>query len=372
MKIFGPAFSPENSIFPQLKSVTGKVTLTEIQRVYPRADVPSIANLLEHFELCVPREEDRSVYQFPCLIKMQRLFGLWEKQIGLNVYAGVHVECRTSSDVFSPGLFPKLQIQVRKMFSDDIDDQEVTLWSDGLKCCRGEVEVLLQHQEHCRTIEIFVRGTEETRPECYALLQQFHSLVIKTVHASNPGTNIATHVLSAKQLKEHMEEPVVYSAIDIFEAERGDGIVRHLESGLEEHILDLVCCGCENFLIAAKSAPYALLRDVPLQAKVQLCRMLDPPESFGRDWCLLALQLGLTEEVPAIDQSHDNISPTEKLLATWEKGDSTTIVTVVDALRGIGREDAAQVLVEGLSPFMNATSSIVINVPGVALTSYIC
>ena len=372
LRIFGPALSPENSIFPQLKSVTGRVTFSEIQRIYPECDVHSIANLLEHFELCIPREVGRSTYEFPCLIKMQPLFGLWEIDPSFTVYAGVHVKCRAPSDVFSPGLFPNLQIQVRKTFSDDIEDQEVTLWSDGLKCCRGEVEVQIQHLEHCRTIEVLVRGTEETRPECYALLQQFHSLVMKTIRVMNPGTNIATHILSAEQLREHKKDPVAYSAVEIFEAERGDGIVKHSESGQEEHILDLVCCGCEDLVIAAKSAPYALLRDVPLQTKVQLCRMLDPPESFGRDWCLLALQLGLTEEVPVIDQANDNISPTEKLLTSWEKGVSTTLVAVVDALRGIGREDAAQVLVEGLSLFMNATSSVVVNVPGVAVTSYVC
>ncbi len=98
--------------------------------------------------------------------------------------------------------------------------------------------------------------------------------------------------------------------------------------------------------------------------------MLDPPEQFGRDWCLLALQLGLTEDVPAINQAGDRGSPTDKLLLVWEKGVSGTVVSIIDALRGIGRDDAAQVLIEGLTLFRNSNSSVVVNVPGVALTSY--
>ncbi len=73
LRIFGLALSPENSIFPQLKSVTGQVPLKEIQRIYPEWDAPSIAHLFEHFELCCPQDEDRTVFKFPCLMKMQPL-----------------------------------------------------------------------------------------------------------------------------------------------------------------------------------------------------------------------------------------------------------------------------------------------------------
>lgn len=373
MRIFGPALSPENSIVPQLKSVTGRVTLSEIQRVYPEWDAASILHLFEHFELCTPQNESRSAYEFPCLIKMEPLFGLWEKASSLTVYAGIHLRCCKKADIFSPSLFPRIQVQARKAFSDDIDDQELTLWTDGLKCCRGEVEVQVKHLEPHKVIEIVVRGTEETRPECYALLQQFYALVLDTVRQTNPGTSVATHILSVKHLTEH-KRPVSYSAADVFEAERGSGLLQHHNPDLklEENILDLVCCGCEGLLITAKSAPYASLKDLPLQTRVQLCQLLDPPDQFGRDWCLLALQLGMSEEVPAIDQANDHLSPTDKLLTAWEKGVNSTIVAVIDALRGIGREDAAQVLIEGISPFMNANNSVVVNVPGVALTSYVC
>ncbi len=79
LRIFGPALSPENSIYPQLKSVTGRVPLKEMQRIYSEWDAPSIAHLFEHFDLCCPQDEDRTVFEFPCLMKMQLLFGLYVK-----------------------------------------------------------------------------------------------------------------------------------------------------------------------------------------------------------------------------------------------------------------------------------------------------
>lgn len=376
-QIFGPALSPENSVVPQLKSVTGRVGVSEIRRVYPEWDAVSILHLFQHFELCSPLDEEGTSYSFPGLIKMQPLFGLWEREPNLTVYAGIRLQCRDDRvDSFSPGLFSRIQVRIRRAFSDDIDDQELTLWSEGLKCCRGEVEVLVRLAEPSKVIEILTRGTKETRPECYALMQRFYFIVSEAVHETNPGTSTVTYIPSARHLKEHRKHPAMYSSAEVFGAERGDGVARHAveegDSDLEESILDLICCGCSDLLIAAKSAPYTPLRDLSQRTRAGLCRLLDPPDPLGRDWCLLALQLGMTEEVPAIDQADDGGSPTDKLLTAWERGVSGTVVNIVDALRGIGRTDAAHVLIEGISLFINANSSVVVNIPGVALTSYIC
>jgi death-associated protein kinase len=374
VEIFGPALSPENSIQPQLhvKSVTGRVSLSEMQNVYRDWDALSVAHLFEHFELCACNEEGGTVYEFPCLIKMEPLFGLWERDPSFTVYAGLYLKCKDTSDIFSPGLFPQVQVEMRKSFSDDLDDQELTLWSDGVKCCRGEVEVLAEMREPNRTIRILVRSGEHARHECYAMLRQFHQMVSHSVQSFNPGTHVTVHLLSPKQLREHVKDPVTYSVTQVFDAEREGGTVRDDQTGLEESIVDVVCCGCEDLLITACSAPYTIWKEVLLQSRVQVCRMLDPADPFGRDWCLLALQLGLTEEVAAIDQCNDGLSSTEKLLATWDRLVNGTIVTIVDALRGIGRGDVASVIIDGISPFANANSSVVISVPCVTLTSYVC
>lgn len=381
--MFGPALSPENSIIPQLKSITGCIKLDTIQKVYPRLDATSIAHLLEHFQLCTPLDGSRINYLFPCLVKMQPLFGLWEKDPSFVVYAGVHLACSSEVDIFSPNCFPQVALSARRVFFDDIDDQELTLWSNGFKCCRGEVEIQVKQVTPHKTIEILVRGTQDARPECYGLLQQFYAITVDTIRNTNPGTHFTTSVLSPKLLQEHRELSISYSAVEIFEAERrSDGILRHPPQacdsmppgGLEgeESILDVICCGCQDQLIMAKSAPFSSVSNLPLLTRIELSRLLDPPHPFGRDWCLLALQLEMTDEVQQIHEGKGHFSPTNQLLTVWEKSVNSTIVTVVDALRSIGREDAARVIIEGLNLFSNTSSSVVISIPGVPITSYMC
>lgn len=373
LRVFGPALSPENSVIPQLKSVTGYINLSTLQRVYPELQPASAINLFEHFELCTAVDENRFSFLFPCLIKMEPIHGLWEKSEEFTVYAGVRVTCQSSVDIFTPSVFAKIQILSRRAFCHDIEDQELTLWRGGLKCCRGEVEVLMRYPELGKCIEILVRGAEETRLECYTLLQQFYSIVTETIRRVNPGSAFMTEVLSAKRLREH--KPVLwYTPVEMFAAERGKGVLRH--TGMpdqEETLLDVACCGCVELLMATRSSPYTLVSDLPVFTRKELSRLLDPLHPLGRDWCLLSLQLLFTEEVPQIDKSEDaDSSPTQKLLEEWEKSIQSNVVAVIDALRAIGREDAACVLIKGLSPFSNPSSSVIISIADVPLTSYLC
>jgi death-associated protein kinase len=371
--ILGPALTPDKSLRPHLndKSVTGRVTLSDMQSLYGDLDSVSVARIFQHFELCSCSEE--TTYEFPCLMRMEPLYGLWVKDPNFSIYAGLYLECCDTTDLFSPGLFPRLQVLARKGFGDDVNERELTLWTDGLKCSQGDVEALVEMKDPNKRISIVVRGGETAGHECRSMLQQFYQLVLDTVQAYNPGTRTTVSLLSPRHLGEHVKNPVAYSAVQIFDAEREGGKLRDEEhGGPEESVLDVVCCGCEDLLITARSAPYTLWRDVSQQSRAQVCRMLDPDHPFGRDWCLLALQLGLTEEVATIDQSHDGRSSTDKLLGTWDRLENGTIVNIVDGLRGIGRGDVASVVINGISPFSNPDSSVVINLPCVTLTSYVC
>ncbi|KAL5482195.1 hypothetical protein EMCRGX_G022490 [Ephydatia muelleri] len=322
----------------------------------------------QHFNLCHPRHGG---YVFPALIKAQALFGLWEKDQLYQVYAGVRIVCRTTADVFSPGLFPCLQLLVQSRFPDD-GNQEVTLWRGGLKCCQGNVEACVRHVELNKAVEILVRCGEDSRRQCAELLHQLYTQVLNTIHQTNPKTEVSRYTLSSRQLYEHRQDPSTYSSVEIFEAERTNGVARSSSGRTQEPIADLVCCGCPGLLMAAMSAPHAAYKDTSLRTRMRLSALLDPPDPMGRNWCLLALQLGVTEEVPAIDAARDQGSPTDKLLMAWGRSGSSTVAVLVDALCGIGRTDAAEVLIEGTSPFRTPNSSVVVNVSGVPLTSYLC
>lgn len=57
------------------------------------------------------------------------------------------------------------------------------------------------------------------------------------------------------------------------------------------------------------------IKDLPAPAKLKLCGLLDPPDAHGRDWCLLALKLGFSQErIAALDSRH--YSHTMRLLTS--------------------------------------------------------
>ena len=369
--IFGTAFSSNSRVIPHFSSVTGLVKLKDINWIYPKQDPLSIARLFEHFDLCTGKDDSCSVFEFPCLINAEKLYGLWEKDLSLTLYAGIRISCQTSSDIFTVGLFPLLQLRLRKIFNQDFDDQELSLWSNGLKCCRGEVEVIVEQIVPYQAIEIRVRGSDGSNQECFALLQQFYNVVRDTISEVNPGTAVAASILSSRDLREHVE-PFCYSKLSLFEAQRGDGLLVRTDGNENENILDLICCGCDDILVSIKSIPYMPLKSISNQARANFCFLLDKPHPFGQDWCLFVLALGLADD---IQNALNSNSPTESVLKLYEHTScNANVVAVVDALKAIDRMDAAEVLLEGLPLFNTCTvdCEVFINVPGVELTSYFC
>ena len=57
-----------------------------------------------------------------------------------------------------------------------------------------------------------------------------------------------------------------------------------------------------------------------------LCQLLDPVDPLGKDWCLLAVKLGLVDKLPKLETSVGNkISQTARLLDEWEHQPSSKI-----------------------------------------------
>jgi death-associated protein kinase len=57
----------------------------------------------------------------------------------------------------------------------------------------------------------------------------------------------------------------------------------------------------------------------------QLCKLLDPADPMGKDWCLLAVQLGLADKVSMLDAAGKSISRTANLLDEWAKDKASGI-----------------------------------------------
>jgi len=75
-------------------------------------------------------------------------------------------------------------------------------------------------------------------------------------------------------------------------------------------------------LLTGDELPVTALSTVCRQ---QLCKLLDPPDPMGKDWCLLAVQLGLGDKVSMLDAAGSSSSRTAKLLDEWAKDKASGI-----------------------------------------------
>ncbi|KAI6655588.1 Death-associated protein kinase 1-like isoform X2 [Oopsacas minuta] len=371
-RIFAPSLANDNFTIPKLRSVTGRIHLDEFKRVYQECNPLSVARIFEHFEMCLPLLNKVDMYEFPLLVDMQSLYGIWAAEPNYTCYTGLRLQCRTDLDVFPPGLFQRLQIRLRRIFKEDFEDQELTIWSEGLICCRGEVQVKTELTDFDRAIHICVRGAEHTRTECLALIRQFYEVIFRALQDICPGTEILTQVLSARDLQNHKRYPFWYEPSDIFEAQKSHTDLTNRISGDAERLVDLICCGSEDLSSLAHSAPLQHIRQLTRRARWHLCRMLDHQDRFGRDWCLLALLLGLADEIPNVELIETFMSPTDYILKKWETHTSSTLIVLIDTLQKLGRDDVVRHIIESSNLVMNAESSVIINITGVEVTSYIC
>ncbi len=68
-----------------------------------------------------------------------------------------------------------------------------------------------------------------------------------------------------------------------------------------------------------------------------------------RDWCLLAVQMGLSEKVPKLEVGAGAYSQTARLLDEWALAPGSTVGGLLEALNTLGREDAVEAVLSGCS-----------------------
>lgn len=152
-----------------------------------------------------------------------------------------------------------------------------------------------------------------------------------------PGLLLERHVLSAFQLRVHSPVPFRYEphvvAAAMLEAESTlDVALYNPEVDRTETLIELLLfserlpcekgprferplAGDEDLSGDVHWGCALKIGDLPAPAKLKLCGLLDPPDAHGRDWCLLALKLGFSQErIAALDSHHS--SHTMRLLTS--------------------------------------------------------
>jgi death-associated protein kinase len=173
----------------------------------------------------------------------------------------------------------------------------------------------------------------------------------------SPGLAVDKYVLSASDLRLHRDEVHAYSPGDVLRAMIGQGgrafhaVLKNTKSKKKETLLDLLCFGSAEISTLLKPGSVLHISEISTLTRQILSHLLDPEDKMGKDWCLLAVRMGLTDKVPKLEggkaTAQRGLSQTAKLLDEWERGKSSSIGDLLSRLEDIGREDAVSALIAG-------------------------
>uniref|UniRef100_A0A3B3BWQ8 Death domain-containing protein n=3 Tax=Oryzias melastigma TaxID=30732 RepID=A0A3B3BWQ8_ORYME len=128
--------------------------------------------------------------------------------------------------------------------------------------------------------------------------------------------------------------------------------------GYRESFSSILAFGCAEIYQQGVLGTEVPVSELPLLARRKLCRLLDPPDALGKDWCLLAMNLGLTDLVakysngaPHPEAPELQPSPTAALLQEWSRRRDSTVGVLMTKLRELGRRDAADFLLKAAPVF---------------------
>ncbi|XP_034196096.1 death-associated protein kinase 1 isoform X3 [Osmia lignaria lignaria] len=341
---------------------TGVYALEDFQARCP-CPAGQALQALQAVNLCVPCEvdDDEVEYEIPCLNLVERLPGLWEPWkpcSNILPHTGLRLSPSEAPLYHLIAIFPHLQSQLRKITQSwDPSNSDLYQWWRGSKLCIGPCESIITFEDEDQSyVEVRVRGPRGTSAQCFALLSIILDAVETTIELVAPGMLLERHWLSPSQLREYDEiihswepAPMISALID-----KGleEATLKNPLNGKEETVWEIVGCGLpliENCLPGPKQP----IKYIKSAVQRRLAQMLDPPDRHGRDWCLLAVRLGLGDRVAQLDSTVD--SPTLRLLNN--AGADCTVGSLILQLRALDREDAVHLLLSYTPTYILSTGT---------------
>uniref|UniRef100_A0A1I8GNS4 Non-specific serine/threonine protein kinase n=1 Tax=Macrostomum lignano TaxID=282301 RepID=A0A1I8GNS4_9PLAT len=260
-------------------------------------------------------------------------------------------------------------------------------WFHGSKLSlEGCVECMLQLEESDQLIRLRARGPPARAQLLFGICQDIAGLLEQTIDDMCPGLEFDLALLSPKELRDlnlAVPQSAVFRAMQKHQSTTGESSesgslisfppptipIAFPASGStcdetqdeeeeEEDLENLICFGSRELLSHLTLGPTASTSPdsaAPL-------RMFDPPDPLGKDWCLLAVRLGLTHSVPAVHSGNEWLrSRTAVLLDEWRRvggPGGTNVGALVDVLRELGREDAVELLIAQAPMFALTQSTL--------------
>merc|ERR1712241_917405 len=254
-------------------------------------------------------------------------------------------------------MLPRIQGQLRRQFVMKSEwKTDLFQWSQGSKYYIGEVEGMLQLCDKAGTsLEVRVRGPKNCEKECFFFLEEILGVIDQVLLEMSPGLGVDKSIQSADDLKNHRENIHYWGPQELVKALLTDGFSTKLtnpNTSKVESLADLICFGSTEILSVLKPGTDLHISAISTLTRQMLCQLLDPPDPMGRDWCLLAVRLEMSEKVPKLDsgiESRQRNSQTARVLDEWERNASSTIGELIHRIQDMGREDVVKVLQAGCS-----------------------
>jgi hypothetical protein len=235
-------------------------------------------------------------------------------------------------------------------YSNTLYDIELIQWRFGSKLTRynSNLECLLTVDPDGEFIELKARAPSSKKEELFYFVQDINNLVQQVILDSCPGLNIEIHYLSQNILtrSSNTNSTITYSPKALYQMQLENKNFLTTSNNDKEKFIDVVCCGSEQV-----SKNIVLGIDLPLNTGLCLytrrilSKLLDDIDPMGRDWCLLAVILGLQDYLPKLDNLLLNISKTNYLLDEWTREkQNTTIRTLIEKLSELGRKDVCDLV----------------------------
>lgn len=314
-----------------------------------------------------------------------------------TVQAGLRLQCDSDvpSGTLLTCLFARLQTMLRYLVREnsDIDNQlALEQFRNAAKLRSGRLEAtimptILSCSLQYEAIEVRVKGPKVNSMDCFYFFYDLLAFIESCFSTICPGLLLVRHYLSPSELAAQKLNPLIYSPSLLINTALNSPSPLQEKISMpsrkacqsKERLADIISFGCcdlnspaSHFSHCMNGLLYSKNRDVnssaisqvslnptlvgnlhinnlPLPIKQKLCNLLDPPESMGKDWCMLGIKLGLTDKLPKLDPgSNMNISPTWKVLEECCHSPDCTVAVLIQKLHELGRFDAAELVLNSV------------------------
>ncbi|XP_067171422.1 death-associated protein kinase 1 isoform X3 [Apteryx mantelli] len=356
--VLGKILSVENP--KALHHYRGRYTIEDIQRLVTDSDVEELIQILDAMDICARDLSSGAMVDIPALIKTDNLHRSWtDEEDEVLIYGGVRIVPVEHLTPFPCGIFHKVQVNLCRWIHQQSaeGDADIRLWVNGSKIMNRGAELLVLLVNHGQGIEVQVRGLETEKIKCCLLLDSVCSTIDNLMATTLPGLLTVKYYLSPQQLREHHEPVMVYQPRDFFRAQsQKETSLTNTMGGYKESFSSILCFGCLEVYSQGSLGMDIHVSDLNLLTRRKLSRLLDPPDPMGKDWCLLAMNLGLPDLVAKYNTNNGTqndfiSSPVHALLQEWSNAPESTVGILMSKLRELGRRDAADFLLKASPVF---------------------